>query len=70
MRNLSRDFNRNPVNLRWAPDNSSMYFDSDDRGSRNVYFVPAGGGAVKPVTSGTHVLTFDSVSRTRLPPAP
>ena len=27
-----------PINLRWAPDGTGVYFDADDRGSRNVQF--------------------------------
>src|SRR5262249_61731658 len=37
-------------------------FAAQDRGSENVYFAAAGGDA-KPVTNGTHILTFDSMSR-------
>jgi dipeptidyl aminopeptidase/acylaminoacyl peptidase len=64
-RKISGEYDRDPLNLRWAPDGSGIYFDADDRGSRNVQFAPlsASAGGVKPVTTGTHVLTFDSVSR-------
>ncbi|HLY19389.1 MAG TPA: S9 family peptidase [Bryobacteraceae bacterium] len=60
-RKISGDYDRDPLNLRWAPDASGVYFDADDRGSRNIQFAAIAGG-VKPVTSGTHVLTMDSVS--------
>jgi dipeptidyl aminopeptidase/acylaminoacyl peptidase len=59
---ISGDLDRDPVNARWAPDGSGVYFGAQDRGSENVYFAAIAGG-VKPVTTGTHVLTFDSVSR-------
>ena len=59
MRKISGDFDRDPINLRWAPDGSGLYFDADDRGARNVQFASIVGG-VKPVTSGRHMLTFDS----------
>ena len=62
MRKISGDFDRDPQNLRWAPDASGVYFGAQDRGSENVYFAALAGG-VKPVTNGTHVLTFDSASR-------
>ena len=62
MRKISGDFDRDPANVRWAPDGSGLYFSAQDRGSENVYFAAIGGG-VKPVTTGTHVLTFDSASR-------
>lgn len=63
MRKISGDFDRDPANLRWAPDGSGVYFAAQDRGSENVYFAAAAAGSVKPVTTGTHILTFDSVSR-------
>ena len=62
VRKISGDYDRNPNNLVWAPDNSGVYFDADDRGSRNIQFAALAGG-VRTVTTGTHVLTFDSVSR-------
>jgi dipeptidyl aminopeptidase/acylaminoacyl peptidase len=62
MRKISGDYDRNPNNLVWAPDGSGVYFDADDRGSRNVQFASTTGG-VKAVTTGTQVLTFDSASR-------
>jgi dipeptidyl aminopeptidase/acylaminoacyl peptidase len=62
MRKISGDLDRDPQNLRWAADGSGVYFGAQDRGSENVYFAALAGG-VKPVTTGTHVLTFDSMSR-------
>ncbi len=62
MRKISADYDRDPINLRWAPDGTGLYFDADDRGARNVQFASVVGG-VKPVTSGRHMLSFDSVSK-------
>jgi dipeptidyl aminopeptidase/acylaminoacyl peptidase len=62
MRKISGDFDREPINLRWAPDGSGLYFDADDRGARNVHFASIVGG-VKPITSGRHLLTFESMSK-------
>jgi dipeptidyl aminopeptidase/acylaminoacyl peptidase len=62
MKKLGGDFDRDPLNRRWAPDGSGVFFDAQDRGSQNVYFAAVAGGAVKPVTTGTHILTFDSHS--------
>ncbi|MGE5246595.1 MAG: S9 family peptidase [Betaproteobacteria bacterium] len=62
MRNISGGFDRDPANAHWAADGSGLYFSAQDRGSQNTYFAAVTGG-VKPVTSGTHVLTFDSVSK-------
>jgi dipeptidyl aminopeptidase/acylaminoacyl peptidase len=61
MRKVTGDYDRNPNNLVWAPDGSGVYFDAEDRGARNVQFASINGG-VKAVTTGAHVLTFDSVS--------
>jgi dipeptidyl aminopeptidase/acylaminoacyl peptidase len=60
-RKISGDYDRDPLNMRWAPDGSGLYFDADDHGSRNVEYASLAGG-VRSVTSGTHVLTMDSVS--------
>jgi dipeptidyl aminopeptidase/acylaminoacyl peptidase len=62
MRKISGDYDRDPLNLRWAPDSAGVYFDAEDRGSRNAEFAAIAGGGVKPVTTGAHVLTMDSVS--------
>jgi dipeptidyl aminopeptidase/acylaminoacyl peptidase len=61
MRKISGDFDRDPANLRWAPDGSGLYFAAQDRGSENAYFA-AIAGVVKPITTGVHILTFDSIS--------
>jgi dipeptidyl aminopeptidase/acylaminoacyl peptidase len=62
MRKISGDYDRDPLNLRWSPDSASVYFDAEDRGSRNIQLAALSGGGVKPVTTGAHVLTMDSVS--------
>ena len=71
MKKVSGDLDRDPVNLRWAPDGSGVYFDAQDRGSQNVYFAPAGGGTPKAVTSGIAcpVVRFD-VEQISSRPAP
>ncbi|MDB5475040.1 MAG: peptidase prolyl oligopeptidase active site domain protein [Phenylobacterium sp.] len=63
MRKLSGGYDRDPINLRWAPDGSGVYFDADDHGSRNVSFASLKGG-VRPVTTGAHMLGLDSTSKT------
>ncbi len=62
MRKVSGDYDRDPLTLKWAPDSSGVYFDADDHGSRNVQFASVKGG-VKPVTTGVHMLSLNSVSR-------
>ncbi len=63
MKKISADLDRDPISPRWAPDGSGVYFDAQDRGSQNVYYASVAGGAPKPVTTGTHMLTFDSMSK-------
>jgi len=62
-RKISGALDRDPAGLLWAPDGSGVYFTADDQGSRNLLFAPAGGGAVRRVTSGAQMLTFASIAR-------
>jgi len=62
MRKISGDFDRDPANLRWAPDGSGVYFDADDQGAHNVNFASLQGG-VRTLTTGRHMLTMDSLSK-------
>jgi dipeptidyl aminopeptidase/acylaminoacyl peptidase len=62
MRKISGNYDRDPLNLHWTPDSAGVYFDAEDRGSRNAQFAAIAGGGVKPVTAGAHVLTMDSAS--------
>jgi dipeptidyl aminopeptidase/acylaminoacyl peptidase len=62
IKKISGDYDRDPLTLHWTPDSTGVYFDAEDHGSRNVQFAATAGGGVKPVTSGTHVLTMDSAS--------
>jgi dipeptidyl aminopeptidase/acylaminoacyl peptidase len=61
-RKVSGDYDRDPINLFWAADGSGVYFDADDRGSRNIDFASVNGG-VRAVTTGAHILTVDSASK-------
>ncbi|HEX8723429.1 MAG TPA: S9 family peptidase [Pyrinomonadaceae bacterium] len=61
-RALAADFDRAPSNVFWAEDNSGLYFTAEDRGSQNLWFVPAAGGAPRQVTDGVQVLSIASVS--------
>ena len=61
-RKISGDFDRDPINLRWTANGSGIYFDTENQGSRNVQLASMNGG-VRPVTTGVHVLTMDSVSK-------
>jgi dipeptidyl aminopeptidase/acylaminoacyl peptidase len=63
MRKISGDLDRDPMTLRWSADGSGVFFDTQDRGSQNVYYTPLAGGTPRAVTTGTHVLTLDSTSK-------
>ncbi len=39
---LTPALDRTPQGLHWAPDSSGVYFNVEDRGSRNLYFAPLG----------------------------
>ena len=62
MRDLTHDLDRDPNELRWAPDGSGVYFSAGDRGAINVYFAALKGGATA-VTTGAQVLSLSSVAR-------
>lgn len=66
MHKVSGDYDRDPVTLHWSPDSSSIYFDAEDHGGRNVQVISVAGGGVKAVTTGSHVLTMDSASNNLL----
>ncbi len=58
---ISGDFDRNISSLRWAPDNSGLYFTSNSHGTTNVNFASASGG-VTPVTEGNYRINLSSVN--------
>jgi dipeptidyl aminopeptidase/acylaminoacyl peptidase len=62
-RKISGSYDRDPLNLTWAPDSSGVYFDADDHGSRNVEYASVNGGGVRAVTTGAHMLSMDSASK-------
>ncbi|MCC6317816.1 MAG: S9 family peptidase [Gemmatimonadaceae bacterium] len=62
-RKLSADLDRDVGDLTWARDNSGVYFSAADRGTSNVHFAALNGG-VRPVTTGTHMLSLGSAATT------
>ncbi|MFN2325429.1 MAG: prolyl oligopeptidase family serine peptidase [Gemmatimonadales bacterium] len=58
---LTASLDRSPQQLIWAPDNSGIYFTTEDRGSRNLHFASLS-SQVRQVTSGTHVLGITGIS--------
>jgi dipeptidyl aminopeptidase/acylaminoacyl peptidase len=68
IRNISAGLDRDPAffgqgALLWAADGSGLYFSPEDRGSRNIMFAAVTGAGVKPVTTGTHMLSLGSMSK-------
>ena len=61
-RKLSGDLDRDVGDITWAADGSGSYFTAADSGTMNVYFAPNAGGA-RPVTTGSHMLTGFSMSK-------
>ena len=62
MRSLSGNLDRDVDDLHWASDNSGVHVSVEDRGSRNVLFLPLS-GARREVTKGAQIVTLSSVSR-------
>jgi dipeptidyl aminopeptidase/acylaminoacyl peptidase len=60
---LTNDFDRAVSDMEWAADGSGVYFTAEDRGTDNLWFVPARGGAVRQVTQGTHQFRLGSMSQ-------
>jgi dipeptidyl aminopeptidase/acylaminoacyl peptidase len=61
-RNLTAAWDRTAGAPWWTPDGRSIRWTATVGGSAHVYEVPAGGGAVRPVTTGDRVLANVSVS--------
>ncbi len=64
-RMLTPDLDRSPQNLRWAADNSGVYFQVDESGTRNLWFAPIT-GAPRAITRGSHTLTVTDISNAGL----
>ncbi|HVH11045.1 MAG TPA: S9 family peptidase [Gemmatimonadales bacterium] len=63
IRDVSRSLDRDPNELRWAPDGKGVYFTAGDKGSINVRYADLSGG-VREVTQGTQVVSLSSLART------
>lgn len=64
-RALTDKLDRSPSGMMWAPDGSGVYFNVENEGARNLYFVSLKGD-VKPVTKGAHVLTVTDLGKSFL----
>ena len=61
-RALTEKLDRSPSGMMWAPDASGVYFNVENEGSKNLYFVSLKGD-VRQVTKGTHVLTVSDLNK-------
>ncbi len=63
VRNLTDAWDLDPQPPQWAPDGGALYFAAETRGNIHLFAVPAGGGAVRQVTSGERQLGGFALSR-------
>lgn len=63
---LTGEFDRAPDPVAWAGDGSGIYFVTEDRGTNNLHFVSAKGGAPRQITKGNHQLSISSVAKNGL----
>jgi dipeptidyl aminopeptidase/acylaminoacyl peptidase len=61
-RPLTETLDRSPSGMMWSPDGSGVYFNVENEGSRNLYFVSLR-GEVRPVTKGAHALTVTDIGK-------
>jgi dipeptidyl aminopeptidase/acylaminoacyl peptidase len=55
---------RDPTTIQWARDGSGLYFGVAEVGTANLYFAAIAGSGASKLTSGTHMLSLASLSRT------
>jgi dipeptidyl aminopeptidase/acylaminoacyl peptidase len=58
---ISGTLDRPMSGVRWARDGKGVYFNVQSEGSENLYFASIA-GQLRPVTSGTHMLTVSDIS--------
>jgi dipeptidyl aminopeptidase/acylaminoacyl peptidase len=56
---LAPDWDRSADGLAWAHDGSGFWGAIDDAGTRRIHFIPANGGAPRPVTKATDFHSID-----------
>ena len=61
-KSLTNSLDRTPSGIRWAGDNSGIYFTANDHGTRNFYHASLA-GEVKKVTDGKHMLTVTDMNK-------
>jgi dipeptidyl aminopeptidase/acylaminoacyl peptidase len=61
-RELATNLDRSPMGVRWASDNSGVYFSAQDRGTSNLHFAPLRGDS-RQVTTGNHMLSVTDINK-------
>jgi Tol biopolymer transport system component len=66
VKNISGGMDRDPgfTPPIWAPDGSGLFLAPEDKGSRNVVFLPVDGSGPKSVTTGAQVISLGGITRT------
>ena len=59
---LTEKLDRTPAGMMWSPDGAGLYFNVENEGSKNLYFVSLK-GETKLVTKGAHVLTVTDMGK-------
>jgi len=62
VRALTEKLDRSPAGMLWSPDGSGVYFNVENEGSKNLYFVSLKGD-VRQVTKGVQVLTVTDLGK-------
>ncbi|HRP07462.1 MAG TPA: prolyl oligopeptidase family serine peptidase [Gemmatimonadales bacterium] len=63
LRRLTVGLDRDALDLAWADDSRTIWFATEDRGSRNLHRVDSRNGRVTDGTTGTHILALEALSR-------
>lgn len=64
-RALTEKLDRSPSGMMWSPDGTGIYFNVENEGARNLYFVSTKGD-VRQVTKGAQVLTVSDLGKSFL----
>lgn len=64
-RALTEKLDRSPSGMMWSPDGTGLYFNVENEGARNLYFVSTKGD-VRQVTKGAQVLTVSDLGKSFL----
>ncbi len=62
---LTESLDRSPQGMIWAPDGTGIYFNVENEGSRNLYFVSLK-GEIKQITKGQQVLSVSDIGKNGL----